>query len=268
MRAWLGSLLLLVFGMSASAQSVKSDAQVLAEANAAFDQGVQERTLLLKARRQFALAADGYHELHHRGIRSAALYANLAHAAALADRKAEALWACHLGLRLDPNHSRLRNHLTIMRGKVLYPAALQGRLDADAWPPWLHRPTLYELNCISVLAYSLACLLGSFAFARSSQNWTWAAFASLLIAAIAGVGVWHEWRRAEIDRDTPLVIIAENTPLYRGNAFSYPHHPALATLYTGMEVRQIHRRGQWLNVRLTTGEVGWLPRSSVLIVEP
>ena len=97
---------------------------------------------------------------------------------------------------------------------------------------------------------------------------TFTAIAFLAIAGVAGVGVWREWKFAEIDRDTPLVIVAENTPLYRGNAVSYAHHPWLSLLHRGMELRQIHRRGQWLRIRLTTGEIGWLPVASVLIVEP
>jgi hypothetical protein len=178
------------------------------------------------------------------------------------------LWAYHAGLKLDPNHAGLREHLAFLRDKVVYPPARQGRLDAETWPPWFHRPTLYELICICIVSYTAAVFVGTFAFLRFSQPWSLAAIALLAIAAVAGIGVWLELRIAALDRDTPLVIVAENTPLYRGNSFSYPHHPSLALLYRGMEVRQIHRRGQWLQICLTTGEIGWLPRSSVLIVEP
>jgi hypothetical protein len=35
-----------------------------------------------------------------------------------------------------------------------------------------------------------------------------------------------------------------------------------------MEAQQIHRRGHWLQIRLSTGEVGWVPASNLLVVEP
>ena len=45
-----------------------------------------------------------------------------------------------MGLKLDSNYADLANTCARARGKVLYPNSGQGRLDADAWPLWLHRP--------------------------------------------------------------------------------------------------------------------------------
>jgi hypothetical protein len=80
--------------------------------------------------------------------------------------------------------------------------------------------------------------------------------------------LWHDQRQADIDRRTPLVVIAANTAFYQGNAASYPQHASLPIVPRGLEARQIHARGNWLQIRLSTGEVGWLPRRQVLIVEP
>jgi hypothetical protein len=268
MRAIIGLLVFILCSTAAMAQPTKSDAQTLAKADAAFEQGVQTRTLLLQARKHFSTATDRYLELHQRGMRNPALYLNLGNAARLADRWPEAIWAYHMGLALDPNDAVMREHLAMVRGKVIYPPSGQGRLETETWPVWLHRPTLCETVLFGALTYMLMCGIATLAYLRHSQPLLLAALTLLIISVCASAGGWYTWSRAEIDRATPLVIVVENTLLYRGNAASYPHHPAVAMLPRGMEVRQRHRRGQWLQVQLTTGEVGWLPMASTLIVEP
>ncbi len=246
-----------------------TDAEILAQAEAAFEHGVENKARFLLAQTQFAEAADRYRELHRRKVRSPALYRRLGNAALLADRWPEAIWAYHVGLSLDPNDAATREHLAFARAKVLYPPSGEGRLDADTWPNWLHRPTLFELFCAFVAAYSLAWSAGSCAWLGIGRMAAVAALvAALAILIVAGAGLWHQQRRAEIDRRTPLLVIAENTAFYQGNATSYPQHSSLPILPRGLEARQIHARGNWLQIRLSTGEIGWLPRRQVLIVAP
>lgn len=255
-------------------ESARSDTEILAQAEAAFRRGVESKGRFLVARQHFSEAADRYLELHRRGLHSAALYRSLGNAAFLADRWPEAIWAYQVGLKLDPNDAAMREHLEFARAKVLYPPSGEGRLDADTWPVWLHRPTLFELFCVFVACYNLAILAAViFNLARHSGEGRLAkaavasAAALLLIAVAAGAALWHASSNAERDRRTPIVVIADNTPLYQGNADSYPRHPTIPILPRGMEARQIHVRGNWLQIRLSTGEVGWLPRKSVLVVQ-
>jgi hypothetical protein len=92
--------------------------------------------------------------------------------------------------------------------------------------------------------------------------------ALILVSAGLGGGLWYELRQDSIDRRTPLVILADNTGFYRGNADSYPQHSVLPVLPRGLEVRQLNRRGDWLQVRLSTGEIGWVHAGNAFIVEP
>jgi hypothetical protein len=266
MRALMAVAIVLV-GVSARA-STRSDEEVRAEAQAAFHQGVLNKNKLLEARKEFSTATDAYLELHQRGIRNPALYGNLGNAAVLADRWPEAIWAYHMGLKLDPNYGDLRDHLTAVRGKILYPTAGQGRLAADAWPLWLHRPTRNELSLLFALAYALSWIAGTCAV--FSRNF-WLILLTIALASIvitSGAVLRLEAERAETDRRTPLVVIADNTPFYLGNGLSYEQHQGVPLLPRGLEARLIHRRGDWVQIRLSTGEIGWLPRHQVLIVEP
>jgi hypothetical protein len=267
MRAWLVGLAVFMPAV-ALADGERSDAEVAAQAERAFRQGVESKTRLLEARKHFGDAADHCLELHRRGVRSPALYRNLGNAALLADRWPEAIWAFHIGLKLDPNDRELREHLAFVRGKTLYSASGQAQPEPDIWPAPLYRPTLLELTVLSAFSYVLTWIGVAFAFLRRTSRIYVATALAVLVAVAAGIAFWHTLEQADLDRRTPLVIVAENTPLYRGNGTSYPQHPEQPTLPRGMEVRQQHRRGNWLQVRLTSGEIGWLPRSRVLIVEP
>lgn len=264
MRALIACATCALLAATASAQS---NDEILAEAAAAFGQGVEHKDRLLQARQDFARATDSFLELHRRGFRSAALYRNLGNAALLADRWPEAIWAYHMGLALDPNDAVLREHLAFARSKIIYPAAGQGRPPLDVWPAWLPRPTLGGLFSVFAISYLVAVLSGAAAIARHRMVLFVLAGAFLLLAIATGMaaGVIREQQNA--DRAAPLVIVQGNTPLYLGNGPSYPQHAAVPMLPRGLEARIVHRRGDWLQVRLSSGEVGWLPRGQVLIVE-
>ena len=269
MRPWMIVCLLGAAALPSFAHaSSPSDEEISVRAAAAFQQGVEHKTQILEARKYFSEATDLYHELHRRGVRSPALYLNLGNAAVLANRWPLAVWAYHAGLKLDPNDRALRAHLVFVRAKVNYPPAGQGRLDAETWPTWLHRPTLYELSLVGISSYMLAWLAATCAFLTRKPRLYLATMAMVGVLLVAGMGGWHELHQIETDRQTPLVVLTANAEFYRGNGVSYPQHPVLPILPRGLELRQLHRRGQWLQIRLTTGEVGWVPISSALVVEP
>ena len=173
-----------------------------------------------------------------------------------------------MGLTLDPNQAGLREHLAFARAKVLYPTGGQGRLNADAWPSWLHRPTAGELFVAFALSYTLIWLVGTCAvFTR--KGWLIAlTIALILLALFSGIALRLDAERSETDRRTPLVVVADNTPFYLGNGLSYEQHKGARFCPRGLEARLQYRRGEWVQIRLSTGEIGWLPGGRVLVVEP
>lgn len=268
MRWLIATLAVIVLSALAHAQnSARSDADIANEAEAAFQRGIASGTKFLQARKHFAEAVDRYLELHERGMRNPALYRNLGNAAALADRWPLANWAYQMGLALDPNDAIMREHLDFARSKVLYPPSGEGRLEADTWPAWLHRPTLFEWFAAFAACYGLACLAATWSWLKKSRSAMLAAIVLTAASLASGGGWWHQQRRADFERESPVVIVADNTAFYQGNAASYPPHSTLPMLPRGMEARQIHVRGNWLQIRLATGETGWLPRTRVLVVQ-
>jgi hypothetical protein len=93
----------------------------------------------------------------------------------------------------------------------------------------------------------------------------WIGFAGMAaIAVIVLVVLWvKDLRDAERDREFPLVVVARETTLRRGNADAYP--PRLGSrLPRGVEARKLNERGGWIQVRLAGGAIGWLPAFAIV----
>ncbi len=171
-----------------------------------------------------------------------------------------------MGLALAPNDAPLREHLADLRAMVLLPPDGQGRTPPDRWPMWLPRLTARASWWIAVVAYCLVCcaIAGCVLF-RTRRSIGFGASA-LIVAVLASVSLWLALDRQRLDRETPLGVLIDNTPFRTGNGNGYPQHQSVPVLLRGIESRVLHRRGEWLQVALSTGEIGWVPNASVLVV--
>jgi hypothetical protein len=238
----------------------------LARAQERFRLGVERLGQPAESRRFFGQAADELERLSG-SVPSPAFYLSLGNAEALAGRWPRAIWAYQCGLEVDPNSAALREHLGYARSLVNYPPGNRGRPVADAWPRWLHRLTAADLLILATSTYGLAWLAGGWWYVRRRAVPLAAALCLFAVALAAGAGYLLEERQAHRTRRDPhLVVVAADTPLHRGNGPSYPLHPDVPTLPAGLEAWSLHRRGAWVQVRLSTGEIGWVRGDAVLIV--
>jgi hypothetical protein len=95
--------------------------------------------------------------------------------------------------------------------------------------------------------------------------------AGLIALLVAGfLTAWLIVRsREERDQNAhPLVVIArDGVLLRRGDGPAFP--PRYDTpVNRGVEARRLFERGGWLRIELSGGEIGWVPRESVLVDEP
>jgi hypothetical protein len=239
------------------------NAELVRRAEQAFHQGVAAQARVQEARRHFAQAAELFGELHSHGVRSPALYLDLGNAEYLAGRPERALWAYQSGLRLDPRDQRLRENLQQVRAGIHYPAGGRARLEPEIWPQAKPVPLLVA----AFATYALACLVATLWFYRPAPALMGSLCALAVATTVSLVALARVLAQAEHDRLQPVVVVSEETPLYRGNGPSYPPHPDLPSLPRGVEARQLLRRGSWLQVQCTSGEIGWMPARTVLVVE-
>jgi tetratricopeptide (TPR) repeat protein len=242
----------------------------LRRAEQAFQEGLARRDNPQEARPYFQEAAQEYESLNQRGNGNPALFRNMGNAYLLANDLPRAILAYRRGLLLAPSDPVLQANLHFAREQVDYPSGDGfSRPHTDHWPPWLPRPTLLAMLAFAVFVYAVGLAF--------LTRWRMTRRSGLLVAGIVVVaiavlplgGVIHEARQQRQAAKYPLVVLAENrVPLRNGDGVAYPARHDGKTLNRGVEARLLFERGDWLNIELSGGETGWVPRTVVLLDTP
>jgi hypothetical protein len=246
-----------------------SNREVAQLAEDEFQAGVRLRQTATQARLHFAQSAQLYEELRRRGASNTTLYLSQGNAYVLADDLAHGILAYHRGLRLDPGDRELRGCLAEARERVVYPASgALGRQPADHRPPWLPRLGADWLVFGALALFVLACLaLTRWLMTRRGRLLT-AGLLAMIGAGVLGFFVMREARSEVDDVARPLVVINDDGVLLRrGNGMDYPPRYEVA-VNRGVEARLLFERGDWVQIQLAGGEIGWVPRGVVLIDLP
>jgi hypothetical protein len=259
-----------------------SDQQLAEQAAVAYRHGLQTQANAFQSRQAFARAAQLYDLLRRRGIDNPALERNLGQAHLLAGDLPHAIVAFRRGLAIDPNDFDLADLLEAARDRVIYTTTGPfGRPPADDWPPWLPRPGPRTLLWWLLILHTLACI----ALTRwwmTRQSWLMTLASSLFSSAVfVGVCLYLDERQRQSDQTHPVVVIAaDRVMLHKGNGARYPWYDASAgawqegsgtippdapALNRGVEARLRFDKGDWVQIELTGGEIGWVRRGEVVI---
>jgi tetratricopeptide (TPR) repeat protein len=243
----------------------QSDEQILDHAQAAFQLGVKLRGTPEESK-PFQLAADHYEQLRRRGVQNPALFMNLGNAYLLAGNIPGAILTYRRGLQLNPNNLEMRANLACARDQVVYASPDSfARPPESLWPPWLPRWTPGMSLWAAFLFYVMAWigLAHRMAFRPESRPW---------LPGIGAAGVlcfavvfFFQMRAEKTEFEHPLVVIsADQTYLHKGNHSLYSR--AYDTpLNRGSEARLLQVRGDWLQIELTGGQIGWVPQKKAFV---
>jgi hypothetical protein len=246
-----------------------SDRELAEHAEAEFAEGVRLRHAADKARPHFREAAGYFEALRQRGAQNPLLYRNLGNAYLLAGDLPHAILSYRRGLRLAPYDFDLRENLNEARGQVVYPASGGlGRPRNDARPPWLPHVLAEWLVIAAGVCYVLAwgCLT-RWLMVRRGRVLTFGLLA-LLVAGLLTAWLLARTREEQEQNAHPLVVIArDGVLLRRGDGTTFP--PRYDTpIHRGVEARRRFERGGWVQIELSGGEIGWVPREAVLVDTP
>jgi hypothetical protein len=228
---------------------------LLLRAESSFSEGLIRREAGRPSRALFRAAASSFEELHRRGANNSLLYRNLGNARLLAGDLPGAILAYRLGLRLKPGDRILRENLSWARRRVAFrEGSPLGRPPEDVRPGWLAALGPGWLFLLALSGYAGGCLalVRWLMFCRRSSLLVGL---TLLASSLAGGAFLY---REHQEQDSPLVVIAADGVLLRkGNGGLFP--PRYETpLNRGVEGELLFRRGDWLQIELSGGEVGWV----------
>jgi hypothetical protein len=238
-----------------------SNQDLATQAEEAFAEGPRLRQDAARARPHFRQSAELFEALRSRGVHNPLLYRNLGNAWLLAGELPRAILTYHEGLRLVPGDRDLLAGLDRARELVVYPdGTLLGRPARDDRPPWLPRFSSSRLLLSAMLFYVVGwvCL----------TRWWMVRAGRLLLPGVLALGgaLGLGWlvvqeQRQESNR-LPVVVIAEDGVLLRkGNNLHFPPRYE-TTLNRGVEALLLFQRGDWLQIQLGGGEIGWVLRNS------
>jgi hypothetical protein len=237
--------------------------EVKDRAEAAFAEGVRRRADPDAARASFRTAATCFEELRRRGAGNALLFRNLGHSYLLSGDLAHAVLSYRRGLRLAPGDRALAAGLESARARVSYPSESRlGRPGPAGRASFLARVGGEWLIGGAALLYAGACAgLTRWLMTRRGVP------LGVALAALLGAGLLTAAAvRGAADAPAgPLAVIAEDGVLLRrGDGLAYP--PRYDTpVNRGVEAAVLTERGNWVQIELSGGEAGWVPREYVLV---
>jgi hypothetical protein len=231
------------------------------DGNGPFHEGVANRDNAAVARPEFARAADGFDGQWGLAPRSPGLALNRGRAHFLAGNLPQAIRAFRDGLDLYPWDADLQRALTTARAAVAYPAGSDPaeRVRPDPPSALRNRVSPWDLF-LAASAFALLLTIGRARRLTTQDGWaTPLAVVGLLgLIAVAAAGI-----TIAADRPGPVLVLAADEVLRTGNGPSFPSRTD-APLPRGAEVRELARRGGWVQVELPGGAVGWVREPAVL----
>jgi hypothetical protein len=242
------------------------DEALQAEAESRFRAGLALQDDPEKARSCFLESAEFYKALRQHRADNAALNRNIGNAYLLGGDLPRAILAYRRGVSHAPSDRRLQECLAFARSQVAYATSdAIGHAPSESRPPWLPRLATSWYITLALSAYSVGWLAAArWWMLRHGQALT-VALMSFTAAAVLIAGLVAEELRDRDLVERPVVVIAEDGVLLRsGNGLRYP--PRFETpLNRGVEARLLFTRGDWLQIELGGGEVGWVPSEYALI---
>jgi len=238
---------LLAAGLAAGASAANPEADFDA-ANKLFEEG------------KYAEAASAYERLIAQGTRSAPLYYNLGTARYKLGQLGWAIAAYRQASDLAPRDASLRANLDFVRKRVNG----EDFRVRPAWREWLHWFNLNEGAWLAAGAFWVFFLLLAIRewnplLTRRLRRYTiLSGSGALILTACLAASVWVRW-----GEHTAIVIVKEAVAKFG----PLEEAKTAFTLPDGSEVPVLDTKGDWLQVKNATEQVGWVRRSQVVHIQ-
>lgn len=208
---------------------------------------------------EYLIAADLFQKVVERGIESGAVYYNQGNAFLRGGKKGHAIACYRQAERYLPRDPQLAANLQAARAEVRVQKSRSLVDDLFVWQSWISYPAKVQL---SLATGFITLVLGMVSLRRPMSFGKSLAWSGLVLTALFSGSAFYDWYR--FDYQLHGVVVAEEAVARKGNADGY--EPALsAPLTEGTEFLVLEQRGNWYLVQLPAGQVGWLPRSAVVV---
>jgi hypothetical protein len=258
---WLKASILLVVTLPAFAAAVEltpaQQAQVLAEASAAFDRGANQRgTDASAASAAYRAAAEKFQLLVDAGVRNGQLYYDLGNAYLECGELGRAIASYRRAAVLIPGDGRLDHNLRYAR------TLRRNQFDEAGGRAFLH--TLFFWHYDTALRSRFLVGLGVYVLFwlllivwRLSRRAAWRNAALPVLVVVLALGVSVAADALLGTRQRGGVIVANDVVVRKGNGEGYAPQ-FKQRLYEGVEFVIREQHGDWWHIELPDGKAGWV----------
>lgn len=236
--------------------------EILTRAESAYDRGVAALASGDDAARPaFAESAAAYSELVERGVRNAALLANLGNAQTLAGDSGRAVLAYRRALRIDPGNSAAQAGLEFARSRVT--ATVEPSQRAWDWlSAWKRVVSPATLLTTAALSWGLGWMvLAAHRLGRGGAVAARSAAGAVIVGILMAGLVLVDWTASQRQ---PEAVVMSDGVIGRKGPGGAAYAPSFdAPLAAGLEVIILEDRDRWLRVRLADGRETWVPATSI-----
>jgi len=216
--------------------------------------------------KQYDEAINTYQEILDQGYASAALYYNLGNAYYRAGKIGYAILNYERGLKLEPDNEDLQYNLKIVKARTIDRIKEVPQIFLVDW--WVTLITAFSLTTwqVLVIIFYLILLASITIFfviknGRLQRYSVYSAFISLLIAIFFTIILFANLNR-ETSKD--FAILTTNTVAAKQSPNDSSND--LFVVHEGLKVSVLSQFGDWVEVKLYDGKVGWLPKDALEII--
>jgi tetratricopeptide (TPR) repeat protein len=231
-----------------------SPAQLLEEANEAY------------IRSEYGYAAELYQQIIDQGMVSADLYYNLGNAYFKSNRLGPAILSYERALRLRPLDSDIRHNLEVARSRTIDRMEQRPMLFYEKWYMALWSIQSLDGWAISIIIFVVLFLTATalYLFARTvllKKTFFYLMLVFFVLALSSGLFARKQYHRLHSEKEAVILqprVTAKSSPSAQS--------PDLFLLHEGTRVRIRNNFGQWFEISLPNGNIGWIREESIEII--
>lgn len=240
-----------LFFMIAAPCSGNSPQKLLEKANEAY------------AKNEYAYAAELYEQVLEQGYEAAELYYNLGNAYFRKDKIAKAILNYERAKRLKPNDDNILFNLKVAQTRIVDRIEPVPKLFYERW--WQSLITMqsekgWAVTAIVLGAMFFSCLIWFFITNKKFTRKIAFALALLLVTTTALSLIFAQKQYNKLTRHKEAIVFVP-----RATAKSAPDTSSsdLFVIHQGTKVEIRQNLGEWFEIRLPNGNVGWVKKKSV-----